>query len=176
MKLKRIAAILLAIIMLTFAGCSSGSSKGDGGKGGTKKVVLLGGARTNPAEAAAWDEVGKAFTTETGIQVEFRWQGTWDQIPQALQAAKLAKEQIDLCIVGAGTVRSTLAPSGSVMDLTELVKDLKDRFTDGAFDSSTIDGKLWTIPFAQASGKLFSITRICSRSLEYSLPQTIRSS
>lgn len=52
------------------------------------------------------------FTAKTGIKVEVRRQGTWDQIPQRLQPAKLAREQVDLCVVGVGTIRSTLGPAG----------------------------------------------------------------
>jgi raffinose/stachyose/melibiose transport system substrate-binding protein len=146
MKNKVLSILLMAVTLLfAMTGCKKGGKK-------SKKVVIIGESITVPAQQEAWNEVIADFTAKTGIEVEQRRQGKWDEIPQRLQAAKLAKEQIDLCVVGIGTVRSTLGPSGSVMDLTDLMKDLEDRFPEGILDSCRIGGHLWAIPYYDGSG------------------------
>jgi raffinose/stachyose/melibiose transport system substrate-binding protein len=139
----------------------------------TKKVVLLGSAYTIPGQKEAWDEVAAAFTSETGIAVELRRQGTWDEIPQALQTARLAQEQIDLCVVGIGTVRAVLGPAGVVMDITDLMKDLEDRFPEGILDGCRIGGHLWAVPYADASGTTFFYNKTLFNQLGIEPPATM---
>lgn len=151
MKTKRMGAVLLAVLMsaLLLSGCGGGGDKGSS-NGDTNKIVIMGSAYTQ--DEAAWQEVCEAFTAETGIEVVQNRQGTWDDIPQKLQAAKLGNEQVDLVIVGMGTVSSTLGPAGNVMDMTDLMAGLTDRFPDGVLDSCSLGGHLWCFPYSDASG------------------------
>ena len=116
------------------------------------KIVILGPACSLKAEQDAWDSVLSKFTVETGIEVEQQRQGTWDDTLQKLQTKRMAKEQVDLVVVGMGTVSATLAPAGQVMDLTDLMAPYMDRFPDGVLDSCTLGGRLWVIPYQDASG------------------------
>lgn len=118
-------------------------------------VKILGPTRGSSELIEAWEEVMKNFEEETGIKVEARWQGNWWEMPQNLSAAKMAKEQVDLIIVGAGTLRSLLVPSGAIMNITDLMKDLIDRFNPGMLDAFWIGGKLWGFPYADASASVF---------------------
>ncbi len=159
--------VLLLVIVPVFAG---------GGKEApntTKKVVIMGEAHTVPEVQQAWSEVIADFTAKTGIVVEERRQGTWDQIPQRLQAAKLAREQVDLCVVGVGTIRSTLGPAGAVMDITDLMTGLEDRFPEGILGSCEIGGRIWAIPYQDGSGTTLFYNKTLFDKLGLSVPKTI---
>lgn len=154
MKLRRMGTFLLVTVLAVtvLAGCGKGESAGESSTDGAKSVTVLGPAYTLQEEEDAWNEVCEAFTAETGIEVVQNRQGTWDDITQKLQAAKLAGEKVDLVVVGMGTVSATLGPAGSVMDLTDLMADLTDRFPDGVLDSCMLGDRLWCFPYSDASG------------------------
>ena len=128
MKIRRPLSILLVVVMLCslMAGCGAKKESGQAAADKPREVVIVGSAYSLDAEQAAWDEVCAAFTAETGIEVVQNRQGTWDDIPQKLQASKLGEEQIDLVVVGMGTITASLGPAGSVMDLTDLMAVLTD--------------------------------------------------
>lgn len=147
--------IPIFIMAALLSGCSKDSaaqSTASSGTGAEAKIVLMGPAYTLSAEEAAWNEVIADFKAETGITVEVNRQGTWDDTLQKLQASRLSRDQIDLVILGMGTVSSTLGASGSVMDLTDLMEPLLDRFPEGILDSCRLGGHLWVIPYQDASG------------------------
>lgn len=145
--------VLIVFCCLLFS-CSKGetSSSSSNTSQEEKKIVIVGPACTLAEEQEAWNQVIAAFTEETGIKVEQQRQGTWDDTLQKLQARRISGEQVDLIIVGMGTVSASLGPAGQVMDLTELMKDLEDRFPEGVLDSCTLGGHLWVIPYQDASG------------------------
>lgn len=159
--MKKILALLctaaLSIGMLAGCGSSSGSqggetsgnNSGESGEGG--KVVMLACVPDVAEEQTAWEEVAAAFQEETGIEVELRFQGTWDEIPTLLQESRLAGDQVDIVRVGIGTISSTLGAAGGVKDLTELAAPLLDRYSEGMVDNCYIGDHLWALPYYDAS-------------------------
>jgi raffinose/stachyose/melibiose transport system substrate-binding protein len=153
MKIKLVSLVLGGVLIAAgLSGCSSGGTSGSSGLSKkSAKVVMMAPEPNVAEEKAAWEEVGKAFEEETGIEVEYRFQGTWDDAQTTLQEAKLAGDQVDIIRIGVGTIRSTLGSAGMVMDLTELAADLTDRYTDGSLGSCYIGDHLWALPYYGAS-------------------------
>lgn len=159
--MKKVLALLcaaaLSVGMLAGCGSSSGSqgagtSDGDDGQSGEGgKVVMLACVPDVAEEQTAWEEVAAAFQEETGIEVELRFQGTWDEIPTLLQESRLAGDQVDIVRVGIGTISSTLGAAGGVKDLTELAAPLLDRYSEGMTDHCYIGDHLWALPYYDAS-------------------------
>ncbi|MGN0204571.1 MAG: ABC transporter substrate-binding protein [Coprococcus sp.] len=159
--MKKVLALLcaaaLSVGMLAGCGSSSGSqgagtSGGDNGQSGEGgKVVMLACVPDVAEEQTAWEEVAAAFQEETGIEVELRFQGTWDEIPTLLQESRLAGDQVDIVRVGIGTISSTLGAAGGVKDLTELAAPLLDRYSEGMTDHCYIGDHLWALPYYDAS-------------------------
>lgn len=165
--MKKVLGILLAALMLAMmAGCSSGTdepkapsetpsepsanTQTEPASGG--KLVVLGNARMYDGEDEAWAELTAAFQEETGIEVELRFTGKWNEVPQNLSAAIQAGEQVDFVTVGAGLIRSTCAPAGVLLDISTLVDDeIRSRYTEGMLNAYTIGDKLWGIPFGNSS-------------------------
>lgn len=70
----------------------------------------------------------------------------------------------------------TLVGSGNVMDLTDLVgedTEYQDQFIDGAFDSVTIDNKIYAIPSAVTGQVLYYNTELFKEAGIESAPATI---
>ena len=111
-------------------------------------VYFFNSTLSTPELEVAWAEVFAEFEEETGIHVEARYQGTWDEYPQLLTAAKLAGDPVDVGVTGVGLVQSPMGPAGLVMDLTDLAVDLVDRYEPGILESSTMGDKLWILPLA----------------------------
>ena len=159
--MKKVLALLCAAVLSVgmLAGCgsssgsqgsgTSGSSDEQSGEGG--KVVMLACVPDVAEEQTAWEEVAAAFQEETGIEVELRFQGTWDEIPTLLQESRLAGDQVDIVRVGIGTISSTLGAAGGVKDLTELAAPLLDRYSEGMTDHCYIGDHLWALPYYDAS-------------------------
>jgi len=112
---------------------------------------IQGSARTNPGEDEAWAEAIAAFEKEFNCKVEARFEGQWQEVPERLATARLANEPVDVTTGGAMLTNSTLARSGILMDLTELVEPFMDRFTPGSTDPYWIGGHLWAIPHSSVS-------------------------
>ena len=165
--MKKVLGILFAMLILAgMAGCSSNVDEPSGtepsgtapvtgtpqGTASGEKLVVLGNARMYDGEDEAWAELIEAFQAETGIEVELRFTGKWNEVPQNLSAAIQAGEQVDFVTVGAGLIRSTCAPAGVLLDISTLVDDeIRSRYTEGMMDSYTIGDKLWGIPFGNSS-------------------------
>lgn len=151
--------ILMLSMVLSLTACggsdgAQGAGKSDNSVSGNNpnKLVVLGNARMYDGEDEAWNEMIAAFKEETGIEVELRFSGKWNEVPTNLAAAIQAKEQVDFVTVGAGLIRSTCAPAGVLLDITTLVSDdVRQRYTDGMLDAYTIGDKLWGIPFGNSS-------------------------
>lgn len=154
--MKKILALICAATMSLglLAGCGQ-SSSGDAGEAQSAedggKVVMLACVPDVPEEQTAWEEVAAAFTEETGIEVELRFQGTWDEIPTLMQESRLAGDQVDIVRIGIGTISSTLGASGGVKDLTDLAAPLLDRYSEGMTDHCYIGDHLWALPYYDAS-------------------------
>jgi raffinose/stachyose/melibiose transport system substrate-binding protein len=114
---------------------------------------VLGSARTYPGEADAWNQVFADFKAAYGCDVVARWEGDWSEIPQKLATARLAGDPVD--IVLNGTYNSTLARSGVLLDLTDLVKPYADRFSPGTLAEFTVGDHVWAIPVSDSSTSAF---------------------
>ncbi len=151
MKLKKLVSLLLTLAVC-LAGCSSGGQGGTqsagGGAAAADTVYLLNSTLSTPELESAWAEVLADFEAETGLKVEARYQGKWDEYPQILTQAKLAGDPVDVGVTGVGLVQSPLGPGGMIMDMTDLAAGLTDRYEDGVLDSATMGGKLWLLPLA----------------------------
>jgi raffinose/stachyose/melibiose transport system substrate-binding protein len=115
---------------------------------------VQGTARTNPGEEEAWAEVLAAFEEEYNCKVSVKWTGEWSEVPQQLQTARMANEPVDISSAGAMLTNSTLARSGVLLDLTDLIKPFEDRFAPGTLEPYTIGGHVWAIPWDTASSSM----------------------
>lgn len=169
---KLISLVLVMVMMVTlFAACGSNSTATD--SQASSSQATAGSSETSASSSKAggtlnifgclqqqekqpdgWAEIAKNFEAETGIKVNYTWKGQWSEIPQNLTAAKLAGEKIDLVHTGVGLVMSSLAPSGMVMDLTELIAPIKDRFAPGILETTTAGGKIWSMPVIDSGTSL----------------------
>jgi len=133
-----------------------------------RTLRIVGSERTYPGEAEAWDEVIAAFEAEYGVNVEVKWQGQWNEIPQLLETSRMAGEQVDISSAGAGLVNTQLARAGIIMDLTEYIQPFEDRFSKGSFIPYTINDKVWGIPYGASSttGVLYNKTMFDDLGLE----------
>jgi raffinose/stachyose/melibiose transport system substrate-binding protein len=144
---------LCVVLCLLFAAAGLFAKGGadSGVKPGQKVIHIVGSVRRYPGEEAAWASVIKKFEAENpDIKVVVRWQGQWNEIPQNLAAAKMSGEAVDLFTAGAGVLNQTLASSGSVMDLTEIMKPYLSRFNEGMLSAYYIGGHLWGFPYGDA--------------------------
>lgn len=119
-----------------------------------------------------WAEVYKAFEEEFGVKVDLRMAGKWAELPQNLEAARMAGETIDITYATATLVGPTLAPSGILMDLTDLVEPFKDRFVPNMLNFYTHGGHVWAIPHGVASTSLVYYNVDMFKELGLSEPKT----
>ena len=165
---KRILSVVLVIAMcLPMAACSKGGS-GDG----ERTLHILGTVRRYEGEEEAWEEVFKDFEEEYNCTVEYRWQGKVDDMVTNLEAAKISGEEVDICFPNGGRVYSSLAPNGMLMDLTELMEPLKDRFKDGVLDYYTIGDHLWGFPYGDQSSSVLYYNKTMFDELGLEEPET----
>jgi len=141
---------------------------------GTPRRVLhiLGAALTYPGEDAAMHTTIAAFEQTCDCTVDARFEGQWTEVPQRLQAARIAHEPVDIVPTGANLVNSTLARSAALMDLTKLVVPFQERFRPGMLEPYTIGGHLWAIPFSQVSTSAIFYNQDLFRELGLDAPRT----
>ncbi len=132
---------------------------------------VLGGVRSYEGEEAAWDEVFAAFEEEYGCAVSARWQGEWSDVPQNLETARMATEPVDI-VYNSATLNSTMARSGILMDITDLVTPYADRFAEGMLDKYTLGGHVWAIPISDSSTSTFFYNATMFEELGLNEPQT----
>lgn len=178
--MRKLFAVLMVVIVVAglIAGCGNSNSNGakEGSNppasNGKQEITVLGNARMYDGEEDAWNEVAAAFQQETGIKVNFRWQGKWNEVPQNLNAAKLAGEKVDLVTIGAGLINSSSAPAGLLMDITTLLEPYRDRFNDGMLNAYEIGGKLWGFPYGNSSAGFIYYNKDIFKELQLNEPTT----
>lgn len=116
-----------------------------------KTLYIQGSAITYPGQEDAWNEVNAAFEEEYGVTVVTNFSGLWSDIPTQLQTAQMAGETVDITTCGANQINSTLVRAGMIMDMTDLIAPIQDRWVQSTFTSYTIDGKIWALPWNSAS-------------------------
>jgi raffinose/stachyose/melibiose transport system substrate-binding protein len=83
----------------------------------------------------------------------------------------MAQESVDITYNSA-TLNSTMARSGILMDLTELVKPYQDRFAPGMLEKYTLGGRVWAIPLSDSSTSAFFYNASLFKELGLSEPET----
>ncbi len=119
-----------------------------------------------------WAKVYEAFEKEFGVKVDLRMAGKWAELPQNLEAARMAGETIDITYATATLVGPTLAPSGILMDLTDLVEPIKGRFVPHMLDFYTHGGHVWAIPHGASSTSLVYYNATLFKELKIEEPKT----
>lgn len=161
MTMKKWMSALLATSMvagLALTGCGSsdaGSGSADTTKGTEAGSEAAGESSSGTEEADkiiifqskveiqdALEECAKAFTDETGIEVEV-WGTPGDGYLQQLKT-KLANNQGPTIFSQAGDTELE-SIQGYCLDVSDL-EMLKD-FKDGTLDSATVDGKIYGVPY-----------------------------
>lgn len=169
MKKKMISVMMAAIMCLSLGACAK---EGGGSGDGKRTLHILGTVRRYEGEEEAWEEVFKAFEKEYDCTIEYRWQGKVDDMVTNLEAAKIAGEEVDICFPNGGRVYSSLAPNGMLMDLTELMEPLKDRFKEGVLDYYTIGDHLWGFPYGDQSSSVLYYNKTMFDELGLEEPET----
>jgi raffinose/stachyose/melibiose transport system substrate-binding protein len=137
-----------------------------------KTLYIQGSAIAYPGQEDAWNKVNADFTAQYGAKVVTNFTGTWDAIPTQLQTARMAGQTVDITTCGANQINSTLVRSGVIMDLTNLIKPIQDRWVDGMFTAYTIDGHIWALPWDSASTSVVFYNKTMFDSLGISTPKT----
>lgn len=176
-RVKRTAAVAMtAAAALVAAACSngtiaSGSNSGSAGKAGSGcKLHMLGEARSSQAEANAWQQVFADFKAKYHCTVVATWQGQFTGVPQLLNEAHLAGQTVD--IVTNGTEIWDFVKSGSLMDLTKMVKPYLNRFSPGTVARFTLDGHVWGVPLSVESSSVFFYNATLFHKLGLAAPTT----
>jgi raffinose/stachyose/melibiose transport system substrate-binding protein len=189
--MRKLSLILLAVVLLlstaALSACGnpaaptpsssapqSGAPSTQAPSGDAKRTLnIVGSVRTYPGQEEAWNELIAAFEKAyPNIDVNVRWQGTWDQIPENMTASKLAKEDVDIYTAGAGIINSTLASSGALLDMTEIMAPYLDRFNEGMLSAYYIGGKLWGFPYGDSSESCIYYNKTMFDELGLKVPTT----
>lgn len=156
--------VLIGLMMGMLVGCAQDS--GDVGEdkpeqtesgneekpsAGVRTLTLMGDQRNYEGEEEAWAEVIGDFEKEFNVNVDYRFQGEWHEVPQMLETAKIAGEPIDVAIAGAGLINTTLVRAKLVKDLTEFIEPFENRFTQGSFIPFTVNNRIWGMPYDTAA-------------------------
>ena len=153
--LKRKLALLLCaaiVAAVAMAGCGPGNSDGGQGSGGQVEINIMGAAMRLDSMIDGWHQMIARFEEENpGVKVNLNLQGEWDEIPQYLAQARMSGQTVDLVRTSGGVIRSDLAPTGALMDLTDAIGPFQDRFVEGALDSYMVGGHLWGIPYGETT-------------------------
>lgn len=166
--MKRFWSIFITVTMLL--GFMSGSAlAGDA----QQTINIVGSVRTYPGQEEAWAQLIADFeAANPGITVNVRWQGTWDEIPNNMTASMLSNEDVDIYTAGAGIINSTLASSGVLLDMTDLMAPYLDRFNEGMLSAYYIGGKLWGFPYGDASESCVYYNKTLFDELGLEVPST----
>ena len=151
--LKKSAALItcLMLALSLLVGCS-GSDNAAGTAGNEEiEINVLSATMRLDAMVDGWEEMIAKFEEENpGVKVNLEMQ-EWEAIPQYLAQARMAGEQIDIIRTTGGQIRSTLAPAGALMELSEVVEPIKDRFEEGTLDVYNVGGYQWGIPYSETT-------------------------
>lgn len=160
--------VLLLICSLALVGCSSSQAPAPSEAPGSSQegsaaavseqaapseekpvLKMLGCALSRDNQIAAWDEAIAAFEAKYNVTVETTFTGDWNEVPRNLAQAQLAQDQVDIVLTTGSALRSTLAPSGAIMDITSLIGPRRDRFSDGVLEAYTVGDRIWGFPYEE---------------------------
>lgn len=130
---------------------SEGLEKREIGDISGKTISLISSQRNYDGLEDAWKAAADGFKEETGATVTLQFQGEFVDLIQTLQAAKMSGEKYDMSSIGSGNLHQSVAKSGIVMDITEIVEPLKDRFVGDSLSHHTIGGHVFGMPLGSVS-------------------------
>ncbi|MDO5684237.1 MAG: extracellular solute-binding protein, partial [Propionibacteriaceae bacterium] len=137
---------------LLLAGCAGGAPQQGANAGGEVQINIMGATMRLESMVTGWETMIAEFeTANPGVKVNLDLQGEWDEIPQRLSQARMSNKSVDLIRTTGGIIRSTLAPAGAVVDLTDAVKPIEDRFVTGTLDNYRIGDHLWGLPYGETT-------------------------
>ena len=172
---KRRMGLLLCIVMvfaLAMTGCGGEKSSKDSGD--KVELNIMGGVMRLESMIEGWEQMIKNFEDENeGVTVKLDLQGEWNEIPQLLAQARMAGQKVDFVRSTGGVIRSTLAPAGALMDLTDVIDPYKDRFVEGTLDNYTVGGHLWGIPYGETTTSCIYYNKTMFDELELEEPKTL---
>ena len=150
--LKKSAALITCVMLVLtlLAGCSGDTNSASGTAAGSENIEINIVSSTMRLESMVdgWEQMIANFEAENpGVTVNLDMQD-WEELPQYIAQARMAGEQIDIIRTTGGQIRSTLAPAGALMDITDVVEPIADRFTEGTLDAYNIGGRQWGIPYS----------------------------
>ncbi len=152
--LKKKMALLLSAALVAGAamtGCGGGDSSG-GDAAGDKELTIMAASMRLESMIDGWNQMITNFEdANEGVKVNLTMQGEWSEIPQYLAQARMAGQTVDFVRTSGGVIRSTLAPSGALMDITDTMAPYADRFVEGTLDNYTVGGHLWGIPYGETT-------------------------
>ena len=136
----------------------------------TGKKVVVGGGWTE-GEAAKFESVWKAFTDQTGIEVEY--QGGPDFETQIAVRAQ-AGNPPDIAILFQPALMASLANEDSLVDLSNVVdaKTLSDNFASYWVDLGKVDGTQYGLPVRGATKSIVWYPVKAFNDKGYTIPQT----
>lgn len=137
-----------------------------------RTLHVLGSVRRFPGEDVAWTQVAKEFTDAYGANVVFNWTGERNALDKMITTAKLAGETVDIVSSGGNSVNSYLTRSGALMDMTQLLEPIRDRFSENMLNFYTVGGKVWGIPFGNCSTCMIYYNKDMFKELGISEPTT----
>lgn len=166
-KCMAILLVLTLVVSLTSCGSESGATgftesgsasanaaadnEGGGSGEGGRSITLITSEKAYDGMADAYQAAAEAFKELTGNTLNIQFQGQWTDLIQTLQAAKISGESYDMTSVGSGNLHQSIAVSGLVMDITEIVEPIKDRFVGDSLSHHTIGGRVFGIPHGAVS-------------------------
>ncbi|MDD2503972.1 MAG: extracellular solute-binding protein, partial [Clostridia bacterium] len=157
---------------LAMTGCGGEKSSKDSGD--KVELNIMGGVMRLESMIEGWEQMIKNFEDENeGVTVKLDLQGEWNEIPQLLAQARMAGQKVDFVRSTGGVIRSTLAPAGALMDLTDVIDPYKDRFVEGTLDNYTVGGHLWGIPYGETTTSCIYYNKTMFDELELEEPKTL---
>lgn len=149
-----------ALSLGLLSGCGKAAAPADSGsapaapaaEGQAVELHILGAYMRLDAMVEGWEKMISNFEAENpGVKITLDLQGDFNEVPQRLAQARMAGQPVDFVRTTGGIIRSTLAPAGAVMDISEVVKPLEDRFVEGTLDNYRVGGRLWGIPYGETT-------------------------
>lgn len=149
---------------------AAASSRGESASSGCK-LHVLGPASTAPATDTKWKTVFADFKSKYHCTVTATWESTFTTVPEIINEARLSHEPVDL-VFGTGTETWSLASAGDLMNLNKVVASYKKNFKPGVLTPFTIDGQLWSVPYAPVSLSTFIYNKSLFKKLGLAVPHT----
>lgn len=168
---KRLIILLAVVLAMVFTGCSGDvSSEATSDK---VEINIMGATMRLETMIQGWEQMIQNFEDENeNVTVSLNLQGEWSEIPQYLAQARMAGQQVDFVRTSGGIIRSTLAPAGALMDLTEVIEPYRDRFVDGTLDNYVVGGHLWGIPYGETTTSVVYYNKTMFDDLGLEEPET----